>query len=89
MNSVTMLMMSHYTEGPWTFRNIPAYTNVVAMADGTTATLVQRERPQVWFDEVTGEPAILFTGVAPPGAGFYGYTYTFAQRIATTTPTVA
>jgi hypothetical protein len=51
------------------------------MADGTNKTLVQRERPQIWFDETTGAPSILFTGVAPPGAGFYGYTYTFAQRI--------
>ena len=51
------------------------------MADGSTRTLVQRERPQLWMDEITGEPAILFTGVAPPGASFYGYTYTFAQKI--------
>lgn len=68
-------------EGPWQFRIKPSYTNVVKMADGTTQALVQRERPQLWFDETTGEPSILFTGVAPPGAKFYGYTYTFAQRI--------
>ena len=70
-------------EGPWQFRIKPAYTNVVAMANGTKEVLVQRERPQLWFDEHTGAPSILFTGVAPPGASFYGYTYTFAQRIAT------
>ena len=72
---------AEHIEGPWTFRDEPAYTNAVQMADGSTSTLVQRERPQLWLDEVTGAPTILFTGVAPPGAGFYGYTYTFAQRI--------
>ena len=56
------------------------------MADGSTQTLVQRERPQIWFDEVTGAPSLLFTGVAPPGARFYGYTYTFAQKIASEQP---
>jgi hypothetical protein len=68
-------------EGPWQFRHQPSYSNVVAMADGSTRTLTQRERPQIWFDENTGEPSILFTGVAPPESSFYGYTYTFAQRI--------
>eukprot|EP00040_Diaphanoeca_grandis_P044810 m.13662 g.13662 ORF g.13662 m.13662 type:complete len:495 (+) comp9802_c0_seq1:147-1631(+) len=69
-------------EGPWTFRDTPAYTNVVEMSGGKPSqALVQRERPQIFFDEITGEPSILFTGVAPPGAKFYGYTYTFAQRI--------
>eukprot|EP00935_MAST-01C_sp_MAST-1C-sp1_P000270 g270.t1 len=69
-------------EGPWQFRIKPAYTNVVEITNGTKEVLVQRERPQLWFDEHTGAPSILFTGVAPPGASFYGYTYTFAQRIA-------
>lgn len=70
-------------EGPWTFRDVPAYTNEVHLTDGSKSTLRQRERPQVWFDEETGEPSVLFTGVAPQGAQFYGYTYTFAQRIHT------
>merc|ERR1712125_42212 len=68
-------------EGPWIFRDEPAYSNVVNLASGETRTMVQRERPQVFFDESTGEPSILFTGVAPPGAEMYGYTYTFAQKI--------
>eukprot|EP01043_Picozoa_sp_COSAG02_P049703 COSAG02_NODE_5020_length_4721_cov_2.537862_4_plen_48_part_00 len=34
--------------------------------------MMQRERPQLLFNETTGEPALLFTGVAPPGAAFYG-----------------
>jgi hypothetical protein len=69
-------------EGPWQFRVKPTYTNVLEVeGGGGSATLVQRERPQVFFNETSGEPAILFTGVAPPGANFYGYTYTHAQRI--------
>lgn len=70
-----------HVEGPWVFRDEPAYTKTVDLADGSQKVLVQRERPQLWFDEQTGEPSILYTGVAPPGAKFYGYTYTFAQRI--------
>lgn len=73
-------------EGPWQFRLKPAYTNQLEMEDGTRTALVQRERPQIFFNESTGEPALLFTGVTPPGAQFYGFTYTHAQRIAQTTP---
>lgn len=68
-------------EGPWQFRVAPAYTNVLAVQGGGSATLVQRERPQIFFNASTGAPAILFTGVAPPGGAFYGFTYTHAQRI--------
>jgi hypothetical protein len=68
-------------EGPWQFRLSPSYTNVLAMKDGTNVTLVQRERPQLFFDEKSGQPSLLFTGVAPPGASFYGYTYTHVQPI--------
>ena len=73
---------SLHPEGPWQFRVAPTYTNTINMSDGSQETFVQRERPQLWFDEITGDRAILFTGVAPPGASFYGYTYTFAQRVA-------
>jgi hypothetical protein len=66
--------------GPWHFRTKPTYTNVVAV-NAESVALVQRERPQLWFNESTGAPALLFTGVAPPGAHFYGYTYTMSQRI--------
>merc|ERR1712046_544324 len=69
-------------EGPWTFRETPAYTNVVTLEDGTNVAFVQRERPTLLFDEQTGEPSVLFNGVVPPGTEFYGYSYTFAQRIA-------
>ena len=31
--------------------------------------------------DIAGQPALLFTGVAPPWAKFYGYTYTHAQPI--------
>eukprot|EP00911_Craspedida_sp_UC1_P002430 UC1_evm4s1810 len=67
--------------GPWHFRHEPTYTNVVTMVNGSNLTLVQRERPQIFFNRTTGKPAMLFTGVAPPGAKFYGYTYTYMQRI--------
>ena len=63
------------------FRHTPSYTNVLSLQNGTNVTLMQRERPQLLFNETTGEPALLFTGVAPPGASFYGYTYTQAQWI--------
>lgn len=39
---------------------------------------------QLLFDDA-GRPSILYTGVAPPWAKFYGYTYTHAQRIAGST----
>ena len=69
-------------EGPWQFRLAPAYTNTLEMVgDMPNITLVQRERPQIFFNESTGEPALLFTGVTPPGAAFYGFTYTHAQPI--------
>jgi hypothetical protein len=68
-------------EGPWQFRKAPSYTNILSLVDGSKVTLVQRERPQLYFDEKTGHPTLLFTGVAPPGAAFYGYTYTHVQRI--------
>ena len=67
--------------GPWQFRVNPSYTNTLQLVNGSNVTLVQRERPQIFFNETTGEPALLFTGVAPPGAAFYGFTYTHAQRI--------
>ena len=51
------------------------------MANGSVVTLVQRERPQLFFDPETGVPELLFTGVAPPGAKFYGFTYTHAHPI--------
>jgi hypothetical protein len=72
---------SLHPEGPWYFRHEPTYTNVLSLANGSNITMKQRERPQIFFNETTGRPAILFTGVAPPWAKFYGYTYTHAQRI--------
>ena len=68
-------------EGPWHFRHAPTYTNKLQMANGSVVTLVQRERPQLFFDPETGVPELLFTGVAPPGAKFYGFTYTHAHPI--------
>jgi hypothetical protein len=70
-----------HPEGPWYFRHKPTYTNFLQLTNGSAVRMVQRERPQIFFNETTGLPAILFTGVAPPGAKFYGYTYTHAQRI--------
>ena len=78
------LAFSQSPTGPWHFRHTPTYTNTVALANGTNATLAQRERPQLLFD-TDGNPSVLYTGVAPPGGKFYGYTYTFAQKIAGST----
>ena len=71
---------AEHVEGPWHFRKDPAYTNVLDMEDGTRTTLVQRERPQLLFDG-KGKPVVLYTGVAPPGSDFYGFTYTHAQQV--------
>ena len=69
-------------EGPWQFRVAPTYTNVLDVQGGGSATLVRRERPQLFFNETTGKPAALFTGVSPPGASkARSYTYTHAQRV--------
>ena len=72
---------STHPEGPWHFRHRPTYTNVLALSNGSIVTMKQRERPQIFFNESTKRPALLFTGVAPPGSRFYGYTYTHAQKI--------
>lgn len=49
------------------------------MTNGTIYRFTNRERPQIYFNETTGEPAILFNGVCP-GAK-YTYAYTLAQNI--------
>eukprot|EP00039_Didymoeca_costata_P021212 m.343793 g.343793 ORF g.343793 m.343793 type:complete len:489 (-) comp23315_c0_seq1:108-1574(-) len=74
------LAFAQHPEGPWYFRHKPTYTNVLTLTNGTNITMVQRERPQLLFDS-NRNPTILYTGVAPPGAAFYGYTYTHAQKI--------
>ena len=48
---------SLHPEGPWQFRVAPTYTNVVAMADGTNQTLVQRERRVRTAPNTAGLPA--------------------------------
>eukprot|EP00035_Acanthoeca_spectabilis_P016186 m.327240 g.327240 ORF g.327240 m.327240 type:complete len:272 (-) comp16491_c0_seq6:70-885(-) len=74
------LAFAEHPEGPWHFRHTPTYTNTLTLTNGSKVTLKQRERPQLLFDDA-GRPSILYTGVAPPWAKFYGYTYTHAQRI--------
>lgn len=60
--------------GPWHVQDpstSPAYTTsieeYVSGSSGPTTTTVfsRRERPKLWFDPKTGEPAALFTGVCP------------------------
>ena len=46
------LAVSENALGPWKFRVKPSYTNVIQLANGTNVTLRQRERPQIWLDEV-------------------------------------
>mmetsp|Transcript_48915 Transcript_48915/g.140087 ORF Transcript_48915/g.140087 Transcript_48915/m.140087 type:complete len:521 (-) Transcript_48915:44-1606(-) len=77
------LAFAEHIEGPWRFSEIPAYTNVIEVVGDNDVNMKQRERPQLLFDEKTGEPSILFTGVTPPQSSFYGRTYTFAQRVST------
>ena len=51
----------------------------VTLTNGTVYKFTNRERPQIYFNETTGEPAVLFNGVCP-GAK-YTYAYTLAQDI--------
>ena len=49
----------------------------VTLAGSGVAPFTNRERPHVFFNESTGEPALLFNGVCPGQK--YGYVYTIAQ----------
>ena len=74
---------------PARLTNICVHKNVCAMlmqadpnvtlTNGSIAKFTNRERPQIFFNETTGAPAVLFTGVCPGQK--YTYAYTLAQRI--------
>lgn len=49
----------------------------VTLTDGSLAVFTNRERPHIYFNESTGQPALLFNGVCPGKK--YGYAYTIAQ----------
>ena len=49
----------------------------VTLVGGDTVKFTNRERPQIYFNESTGEPALLFNGVCPGRK--YDYAYTIAQ----------
>lgn len=49
----------------------------ITLSDGTVHAFTNRERPHVYFNESTGQPAILFNGVCPFKK--YDYAYTIAQ----------
>lgn len=51
----------------WTLSPTPAYSLDVKFDDGSHITFARRERPQLLFDPVTGEPTHLVNGVQPPG----------------------
>jgi len=51
----------------------------ITMTNGKIYQFTNRERPQIYFNESTGEPAMLFNGVCPGKK--YTYAYTFAQQI--------
>ena len=58
-----------------------AYCNVVEWQNGSTTTLVRRERPQLHFG-TNGEPTHLLTGAVDQGRPS-GDSYTLLQRINT------
>ena len=41
------LAFAEHPEGPWYFRHAPTYTNTIALSNGSSVVLKQRERPQV------------------------------------------
>ena len=49
----------------------------ISLTDGSIHRFTNRERPQIFFNESTGKPAILFNGVCPGEK--YDYAYTLAQ----------
>jgi hypothetical protein len=49
----------------------------ISLTDGSIYHFTNRERPQIFFNETTGKPAILFNGVCPGEK--YDYAYTLAQ----------
>eukprot|EP01063_Lacrimia_lanifica_P001128 TRINITY_DN10547_c0_g1_i1.p1 TRINITY_DN10547_c0_g1~~TRINITY_DN10547_c0_g1_i1.p1 ORF type:complete len:382 (+),score=71.61 TRINITY_DN10547_c0_g1_i1:103-1248(+) len=51
----------------------------ITLTDGGVYKFTNRERPWIYFNETTGRPAVLFTGVCPGVK--YTYAYTLAQRI--------
>lgn len=54
-------------------RNCSAmYTNLVELDDGTSTTLVGRERPSLLFDPATGRPTHLYNGAIPADVHTHG-----------------
>ena len=51
----------------------------ITLADGSVHHFTNRERPQIFHNESTGAPALLFNGVCPGLK--YTYGYTIAQGI--------
>jgi len=51
----------------------------ITLASGEIYRFTNRERPQIYFNESTGAPAVLFNGVCPDKK--YTYAYTLAQAI--------
>ena len=65
----------------WTFSKNPTYTTTIRTADGTETAHWRRERPHLIFDETTGEPTHLITGLWAQKND--DKTTTFIQRINT------
>ena len=51
----------------------------VTLTNGSIYRFTNRERPQLYFNATTGEPAVLFNGVCPGKK--YTYAYTLGQRL--------
>jgi len=63
----------------WSDGNDIAATPNITLTDKSIYKFTNRERPQIYFNETTGNPAILFNGVCPGVK--YTYAYTLAQKI--------
>ena len=61
-----------------TFLRSQATPNIT-LTNGSLFRFTNRERPQIYFNESTSQPAMLLTGVCPGEK--YTYAYTLAQDI--------
>ena len=53
----------------WRYTSAAVYNTTVKYEDGSQVTFARRERPELLFDEKTGRPTHLVTGVVEQGGG--------------------
>lgn len=72
--------------GPWSMHNASVpYNSTVEFTDGTVVTYEKRERPHIVWDDATGRPRFLVTGVVIPRGqhGYSGRSFTLVQAFRT------